>query len=243
MKIRPVINSYFSTDEVIALTGNVLRETDQFKPEQPVTTILDMVNEALLGLKKVRENIAYTTKIEAVVNAGEVRGLAFRAFYFFIKAGTLRQNKYYRSAAEIIMSHLNGMDKSLSCVDNTVEPSELELLFLAMEKVTNELDAIGGRYWLDELKQAEEDFLFQKKENLDGEVENQLFLRIRKAKEETLTGLIALVRMLNSLETFGIEGISELTKRLDGVIEEIEKVARARQNRKISGMQIKGRVN
>lgn len=213
----------------LGLTGTFW--TDKFFR---VSKLSGSLKAAYESLKKARGNSNHNTQTQQVADADEIRDKAFRAFYLYVEAGTLRNNNAYRSASQAIIAHLAKIDRQLAYMGYSRQSTELALLFAEMEKVNGNLKTIGADAWLKELKDAENEFLVKQEGKMDEEVEKQVLLPVKETKEQTLLNLVALVQTLNGLELANIGGISDLNAKVDQVIAEVEVPARARQTRRSS---------
>lgn len=233
MQIRSIIKSFYSTDEIQSLANNLLQESESLTPSSAVVTALsESLSASYESLKAARGYSKVNTQTLQVAGADEDRDLAFRAFYTYVQAWSLRQNNEHQQAAQNIMIRLGKTDRQLPYMGYSGQSAELVLLFNEMSHVETELVAIGADAWLDELKATEDKFKAKQKGKLEEEVEKKALVLTKEAKEKTLAQIVALVQTLNGLEMAGIEGISELNKRIDQVIAEIEIPARARHSRR-----------
>lgn len=233
MSIRTIVKSYYTTHEVEILSQNILNKLTNLKPENPyITSLASKLSESLDLIKEASNNSKHNTKTEQLLEADQKRDLAFRAFFAYVEAGVLRQNKTYSALCADVMEYLDRFDKQLYRYSYSKESVELRKLFDELEHVADQIKKIQANGWLSELKEAENEFLKVQEAKINEESENKIFVTSREAKESGLNQLIKVTQMLNGLEDFGIEGLSTLVKDVDTIVAEVEVPAKARMGRK-----------
>ncbi|MBU2884720.1 hypothetical protein KO507_02960 [Gilvimarinus agarilyticus] len=233
MIIRPIVKSYYSNQEIEALSKSFIEAIAKVQGEQAIVQALgEKLSAAHEAIKEASLNSNHNSKTALVQEADRVRDLAFRAFYDLIEAGILRQNEAHRIACTKIMSYLERVDKRLYSYGYTKESIELRKLFDEMENVKDEIDLVSARDWLSELKSAEEAFSILQQEKLNEETETRIVIRTKEAKDQALDQLINVVNTLNGLASIGIAGVAELNAQLDSIVAAIEGPAKARLSRR-----------
>lgn len=235
MQIRPILKTYYSSDEVQTLANNILRETQSLTPAHPVVKALaDNLRTSYESLKTARGQSKLNTQTQKVMAADERRDLAFRAFYYYVEAWSIRLGNKHQETAQNLLLRLGKIDRQLPYMGYSRQSAELVLLFNEMSKVNAELKAFGADAWLKELKEAEDAFIDTQMDKMNEELEKKVVILSKEAKEHTLALLMALTQTLNGLVMANIDGISALNERIDQVIAEVEVPARARHSRKTS---------
>ncbi len=233
MTIRPILKSYYSTEEVELLTKNFLDTIAKSPSEQVIVSALAKeLSKSYDAIKEASSNSNHNSKTELVIEADWVRDMAFRAFYNLIETGTLRQNEKHRSSCVKIMEFLDRFDKRLHNYGYTKESIELRKFFDEMDHVKQELKTVQASAWLAELKTAEENFIQIQQEKIVEQAASRVIVLTKDAKNQALDQLINITQTLNGLESVGIDGISELNVQLDSVIADIETPAKARLGRR-----------
>lgn len=233
MQIRPIVKTLFSSQEVQSLAEKILAVTTALVATQPVIAILSQsLDAALKKLKAARKNSQHNTQTELLAQADEVRDLAFRAFITYAEAAFYRQNEAFMTAAAALQQHVRKFDKGLVNLGYVAETAELDLFIAEMEKAAQYIEAINATEWFGELKSAQKDFLGTHDEKTQEEVEKNVLIPTKEAKELTFSQLIAITHTLNGLAMAGMEGIADINQKVDQVIEEVERPARARFTRK-----------
>ena len=233
MQIREITKSLFTSSEVDTLATNISEEISQFSPGNPsITALNEGLKSALADLKQSRGNSRHNTQTDEVVEADQVRDMGFRAFYKLIEACVLRQNEETQQHAKTVMTHLEKVDRNLPNLGYSEESRELELFFQEMDKVPDELEALGAKEWVDEIKVAEEEFIMKRQAKSDEDMEKKALIPTKQARETTVAHLNALCNLLNSFAMARMEGMTDLNTKIDQIVSEVETPARARVSRR-----------
>lgn len=233
MQIRNLVKRLFTSNEVQSLAEKILVAIAPLvPPNQVITALSQSLGTALNSLKDARKNGSLNTQTELLMQADEVRDLAFRAFITYVEAVSLRQNPAYAAAGAALQQHIRKFDSRIPYLGYSAESAELNLFFAEMDKATVHLEAISATEWLTELKTAQEEFALVHDGKVDEEVVKSLLEPTKMARENTFRQMVALTQTLNGLAIAGVEGIIPVNQKADQIIEQIEIPARARRTRR-----------
>lgn len=233
MSIRLISKSLYTTHEVEVLAKNILNKLTEFTPANPIiTNLTDNLSQVHDVIVQSSHNSSYNSHTDKLTQANRDRGLAFKAFYAYVKAGLNRRNITYRANSKAIMEYLGRFDSRLYRFGYSKQSVELRKLFEELENVADEIKNIQADVWLAELKEAEAAFLLIQEHKISEESANKVVMTTVQARQRGLDQLVGLVYTLNGLEEARVAGLFTLNQSIDAIIEDIEIVAKARKSKR-----------